>query len=277
RQRQKLDVWSSLDFYTKFYNSLDRAPNRCSSIDKTRGVVIVHSRKRLGRLYHSLTEFYGLREDSFVFLYFMKAELRDHENEDLGPTIEEGEIVDEPMVDVVKIRDKDTGDIIFGKPFYKDLCVEAGRFNGFITIHNGNDNVSCQMARSHSRFKHLSNEQCNKVQSLLKSCNRRISSGTSDDIAAVTTKLDSLGRGMKKLKDNVKGVEEVKFDVFRRPFPNNGGSKAIYHVGLPGYYTRMDKLPPFSEKKPSLEETINKHIEESTKRRAETEEWTRKI
>ncbi|GJT47848.1 hypothetical protein Tco_0974005 [Tanacetum coccineum] len=30
-------------------------------------------------------------------------ELRNHKNEDLGPTIEEGEIVDEPMVDVVKI------------------------------------------------------------------------------------------------------------------------------------------------------------------------------
>ncbi|GJV79626.1 hypothetical protein Tco_1515496 [Tanacetum coccineum] len=49
---------SSLDFYTKFYNSLGRAPNRCSSsIGKTRGVVIVHLRNRLGRLDHGLTEF----------------------------------------------------------------------------------------------------------------------------------------------------------------------------------------------------------------------------
>ncbi|GJY90715.1 uncharacterized mitochondrial protein-like protein [Tanacetum coccineum] len=199
-------------------------------------------------------------------------ELRDHENEDLGPTIEEGEIVDEPMVDEVKIRyddeivekfdeypnfydydrkihincaynlqfsymigyehvnanffpilsinimsksfynltmkekieyggknivgtfinvpifvgnflivtdftvmenmdasrDKDTGDIIFGKPFCRDACVEARRFYGFTTIHNGNDNVTYQIARSHSRFKHLSNEQCNKIQSLFK-------------------------------------------------------------------------------------------------------------
>ncbi|GKB97536.1 hypothetical protein Tco_0983673 [Tanacetum coccineum] len=39
---------SSLEFYTKFYNSLGRAPNRCSSsICKTRGVVIVHSRNRM--------------------------------------------------------------------------------------------------------------------------------------------------------------------------------------------------------------------------------------
>nr|GEZ27258.1 ribonuclease H-like domain-containing protein [Tanacetum cinerariifolium] len=52
------DVRSSLDFYKKFYNSIDRAPNRCSSsIGKTQGVVIVHSRNRLGRLDQGLTEF----------------------------------------------------------------------------------------------------------------------------------------------------------------------------------------------------------------------------
>nr|GEX38583.1 retrovirus-related Pol polyprotein from transposon TNT 1-94 [Tanacetum cinerariifolium] len=46
------------DFNTKFYNSLGRAPNRCSSsIGKTRGAVIVHLRNRLGRLDQGLTEF----------------------------------------------------------------------------------------------------------------------------------------------------------------------------------------------------------------------------
>ncbi|GJT14084.1 putative reverse transcriptase domain-containing protein [Tanacetum coccineum] len=49
---------SSLDFNKKLYNSLGRAPNHCSStIGKTRGVVIVHSRNRLGRLDHDLTKF----------------------------------------------------------------------------------------------------------------------------------------------------------------------------------------------------------------------------
>ncbi|GKD35046.1 hypothetical protein Tco_1250555 [Tanacetum coccineum] len=49
---------SSLDFNKKFYNSLDRAPNRySSSIGKTREVVIVHSRNMLGRLDYGLTEF----------------------------------------------------------------------------------------------------------------------------------------------------------------------------------------------------------------------------
>nr|GEU49954.1 hypothetical protein [Tanacetum cinerariifolium] len=48
---------SSLDFNKKFYNSLGRAPNRCSSsIGKTLEVVIVHSRNRLGRLDHGSFE-----------------------------------------------------------------------------------------------------------------------------------------------------------------------------------------------------------------------------
>ncbi|GJY96154.1 zf-CCHC domain-containing protein [Tanacetum coccineum] len=57
-------------------------------------------------------------------------------------------------------RDQDMGDIIFGEPFCKASCVEARRFDGLITIHNGNDNVTYQMTRSHTRFRHLSNAQC---------------------------------------------------------------------------------------------------------------------
>nr|GEU52949.1 hypothetical protein [Tanacetum cinerariifolium] len=54
-------------------------------------------------------------------------------------------------------RDQDIGDVILGEPFCKGSCLEAKRFNRYITIHNGNDNVTYQMARSHPRFKHLSN------------------------------------------------------------------------------------------------------------------------
>ncbi|GKA07575.1 reverse transcriptase domain-containing protein [Tanacetum coccineum] len=35
----------------------------------------------------------------------------------------------------------------------------------------------------------------------------------------------------------------------------------------------MDNRPPFREKRPSLEELMNKHLEESTRRMAEMEEW----
>ncbi|GKG31264.1 hypothetical protein Tco_0423752, partial [Tanacetum coccineum] len=129
------------------------------------------------------------------------------------------------------------------------------------------------------------------------SSNRRTSSSSSDGIVNVPSKLNSLGRDMKKLKENVhaiqvgcglcggthldkecplneevKGVEEVKYGEFGRSFPNNGGNGARYRVGPPGYYTRMENRPPFGEKKPSLEELINKHIEESTRRRNKTED-----
>ncbi|GJV27545.1 retrovirus-related pol polyprotein from transposon TNT 1-94, partial [Tanacetum coccineum] len=119
-------------------------------------------------------------------------ELKRDQVDDLIPTIKEGEVIDDPMIDIIKTRnnesfdgypsfcefdrkihidcaynlrfscmivvenmdgyrDQDMGDIIFGEPFCKASCVEARRFNGLITIHNGNDYVTYQMARSHPR------------------------------------------------------------------------------------------------------------------------------
>ncbi|GJY39192.1 gag-pol polyprotein [Tanacetum coccineum] len=150
-------------------------------------------------------------------------EFRRDQVDDLMPTIKEGEVIDEPVIDIIKTRnnesfdkefynsimrdevehkgknvvgafmnvpifvrnfsvvthfvvvenmdgyrDQDMGDIILGEPFCKASCVEARRFDGLITIHNGSDNVTYQMARSHPRFKHLSNAQCNKIKPLLK-------------------------------------------------------------------------------------------------------------
>ncbi|GKD57587.1 putative reverse transcriptase domain-containing protein [Tanacetum coccineum] len=56
---------------------------------------------------------------------------------------------------------------------------------------------------------------------------------------------------------------------------NSEGITAI--VSPPGYYTRVDNRPPFREKKPSLEELMNKHLEELTRKRAKIEEWVRKL
>ncbi|GKA23110.1 retrovirus-related pol polyprotein from transposon TNT 1-94 [Tanacetum coccineum] len=88
-------------------------------------------------------------------------ELRRDQVDDLIPIIEERE-------NMGSYRDQDMGDVIFGEPFCKTSCVDARRFDGLIRIHNGNDNVTYQMARSHPRFKHLSNAQCNKIRPLLK-------------------------------------------------------------------------------------------------------------
>ncbi|GKB19633.1 glycosyl transferase, family 8 protein [Tanacetum coccineum] len=140
-------------------------------------------------------------------------ELRRNQVDDLKPTIEECEVVNEPMIDEVKTRndnnmvnringypsycdfdrkihidcaynlqfscmivvenmdaycDEGMGEVIIGEPFCKASYVEARRFDGMITIFNGNDSVTHQMVRSHPRFKHLTNKQCNKILPLLK-------------------------------------------------------------------------------------------------------------
>ncbi|GJS78333.1 zinc knuckle CX2CX4HX4C containing protein [Tanacetum coccineum] len=94
---------------------------------------------------------------------------------------------------------------------------------------------------------------------------------SSDEIAAITSKLDSLGRDIKKLKENVhaiqvgcglcsgthldkewslneevKGVEEVKYGESGRSFPINGGSEARYRIAKK-QSERDDWLKKFQE------------------------------
>ncbi|GKC28645.1 hypothetical protein Tco_1035939, partial [Tanacetum coccineum] len=105
------------------------------------------------------------------------------------------------------------------------------------------------------------------------------SNSNTDGLAAIVRKLDNLGRDMKKLKENVHAiqVEEAKYGEFRHPAPFNGCNEAKYRVGPPGYYTRIDNRPPYGEKRPSLEELMNKHQEESIRRSAEMNEWIKKL
>ncbi|GKC79415.1 hypothetical protein Tco_1130189, partial [Tanacetum coccineum] len=65
-------------------------------------------------------------------------------------------------------RDNEMGDVIFGKPFVREVGIKTRRFDRIITIYNGNDEVTYQMVRSHPRFKNHTNEQCNKIPPLLK-------------------------------------------------------------------------------------------------------------
>ncbi|GJQ92733.1 reverse transcriptase domain-containing protein [Tanacetum coccineum] len=77
------------------------------------------------------------------------------------------------------------------------------------------------------------------------------------------------------LKEEVKSIEEAKYGKFEQPSPFSNGAK--YSIGPPRYYTRMDNRPPIGEKRPSLEELMNKHLEESTRRRTKMEEWVKKL
>ncbi|GKE28401.1 putative ribonuclease H-like domain-containing protein [Tanacetum coccineum] len=123
-------------------------------------------------------------------------ELRRNQGDDLMPTIEEGEVIKEfrtrddeldagiddyPSycdydkkihIDFLEnmdaYRDKGIADVIFGEPFLREVGIKARRFKGMITIYNGNDEVTYETVRSHPRFKHHTNEQCNKIPPLLK-------------------------------------------------------------------------------------------------------------
>ncbi|GJS53373.1 hypothetical protein Tco_0626735 [Tanacetum coccineum] len=78
-------------------------------------------------------------------------------------------IIDFTVVeDMDPYLDEGIGDVIVGEPFCKALCVEAKRFDEIITIRDGDDSVTCRMVRENIRFKHLTNEKCNKIPPLLK-------------------------------------------------------------------------------------------------------------
>ncbi|GJV85422.1 gag-pol polyprotein [Tanacetum coccineum] len=113
-------------------------------------------------------------------------EIRRDQVDDLMPTIEE------VVENMNGYRDQDMGDIILREPFCKASCMEARRLDGLITIHNGSDNVTYQMARSHPRFKYLSNAQCNKIKPLLK--------------VSMHDKLNGISYPYQKLKSFYKGV-----------------------------------------------------------------------
>ncbi|GKC44404.1 putative reverse transcriptase domain-containing protein [Tanacetum coccineum] len=72
------------------------------------------------------------------------------------------------LEDMDAYRDEGMGDVIFGELFVREVRINARRFDGMITIYNGNEQVTYQMVRSHPRFKHHTNELCNKILPLLK-------------------------------------------------------------------------------------------------------------
>ncbi|GJX55066.1 hypothetical protein Tco_0284963 [Tanacetum coccineum] len=66
-------------------------------------------------------------------------ELRRNQVDDLMPTIEEYFGV---LGDMDAYRDERMGDVIFGEPFLREVEINARRFEGMITIHNGNEEVT---------------------------------------------------------------------------------------------------------------------------------------
>ncbi|GJV71782.1 retrovirus-related pol polyprotein from transposon TNT 1-94 [Tanacetum coccineum] len=121
--------------------------------------------------------------------------LRRNQGDDLMPTIEEGEVIEEFRTrdedldtgiddypsycdDDKKIhidflenmdayRDEGMGDVIVGEPFLREVRIKAKRFEGIITLYKNDDEATYQIVRSHPRFKNHTNEHCNKIPPLL--------------------------------------------------------------------------------------------------------------
>ncbi|GKF02018.1 hypothetical protein Tco_0028941, partial [Tanacetum coccineum] len=101
-------------------------------------------------------------------------EFRRNQGDDLIPVIKEGEL------------------IVMGEPFLREVGIKARRFDGTITIYNGDDEVTYQMVRSHLRFKNHTNKQCNKIPPLLK--------------VSKEDKMNGISHSYQKLKVFYKGV-----------------------------------------------------------------------
>ncbi|GJR08555.1 putative reverse transcriptase domain-containing protein [Tanacetum coccineum] len=97
--------------------------------------------------------------------------------------------------------DEGMGDVIFGEPFLREADIKAKRFEGMITLYKGDDEVTYQMVRSHPRFKHHTNEQCNKIPPLLKVNEKDVMNGVS--------------HAYQKLKGFYKGVLNLGPDYIR--------------------------------------------------------------
>ncbi|GKE51996.1 hypothetical protein Tco_1487152, partial [Tanacetum coccineum] len=105
------------------------------------------------------------------------------------------------LEDMDAYRDEGMGDVIVGEPFLREVGIKAKRFDGMITIYNGNDEVTYQMVRSHPRFKNHTNEQCNKIPPLLKVSEKDEKNGIS--------------HAYQKLKGFYKGVLNLGPDYIR--------------------------------------------------------------
>ncbi|GJW17603.1 hypothetical protein Tco_0025039 [Tanacetum coccineum] len=112
------------------------------------------------------------------------------------------------LEDMDAYRDEEIGNVIFGEPFLREVRIKARRFEGMITIYNGNESVTYQMVRSHPRFKHHTNEQCNKIPLLLK---------VSDE-----DKKNGISQPYKKLMGFYKGVLNLGPDYIRDAKTKNG-------------------------------------------------------
>ncbi|GJV83171.1 reverse transcriptase domain-containing protein [Tanacetum coccineum] len=82
--------------------------------------------------------------------------------------------------------------------------------------------------------------------------------------------------GSSSCKDGLAALVN-KYGEFGRTTPFNGNNGGKFHVGPPGYYTKIDNRPPYAERRQSLKELLTKHQEESARKSTEMEVWIKKL
>ncbi|GJX47339.1 hypothetical protein Tco_0272529 [Tanacetum coccineum] len=123
------------------------------------------------------------------------------------------------------------------------------------------------------------------------------SNETSDGLNAIQAQLNNLGREIKKVNEKVyvaqviceqckgphytkdcpqkkegKTLVEAYYTQFGGPFKGGG-----YRATAPGYYQRNNANPSFQERRESMEETLNKFMNESAKRHEENSNLIKEI
>ncbi|GKB43839.1 hypothetical protein Tco_0888781 [Tanacetum coccineum] len=99
------------------------------------------------------------------------------------------------------------------------------------------------------------------------------SSRNSEGIAAIVNKLENLGQDMEKLKENVQAIQVGCQNCGGAHLDKDFPLKEEAHLSVMDLHIRIDNRSPVGEKRPILEELMNKHWEESTRRRTEMKEW----
>ncbi|GKG08221.1 hypothetical protein Tco_0334053 [Tanacetum coccineum] len=107
------------------------------------------------------------------------------------------------LEDMDAYRDEGMSDVIVGEPFLREVGIKARQFEGIITLYKGDDEVTYRMVKSHPRFKHHTNEQCNKILPLLK--------------ISEEDKMNGISHPYQKLKGFYKGVLNLGPDFIRVP------------------------------------------------------------
>nr|GFA87784.1 hypothetical protein [Tanacetum cinerariifolium] len=92
------------------------------------------------------------------------------------------------------------------------------------------------------------------------------SSSNSDGLVAIVSKLENLGRDMKKLKETIHAIQ-LRCQMCEGPHLDKDCplSEEVKKGGR-GYFTRTDNRLPYEERRPSLKELMSNYQEEASRR-----------